>query len=445
MIAGSFLPLPHPQQQLPPSIYPSTSLPAEGAPESGEESLTRRQLLERRLARAEQLSQLYRAELWALLEELRLRHAQFVAQPGLSVWKEGGGGSKRAQQEPAGPAASPQGEGQEGAGAQQQQPSKRQKQAGGGRAAAKAAAAAGGDEDQQQQEEAASPGPLSKDEAEPSGDPGSLLRALWERRQRGEQPPSEDGQPGGEKEDKGKAQQGRRGRQGKAASRKEPPGRRCTRLQEQQEAAQAAAGKAAEAGANSVPQGAGAEAGNQAAAREKQQAAQQPPPPPPPLLPRFEEVEELLLGSAAAALPPPDEAALLAARQRFVQRLALLGRLEQSSLAGTCRELDSLGGLALLCGRRRRFVLRRAAVTLGRCTDSAGMVREGAEGQQVAGLGVGFACQRAPDGTAMVGARLAHYCAGPALPLCSACRPSLLHESPTLPDGQSPCAVAAAG
>jgi hypothetical protein len=108
-------------------------------------------------------------------------------------------------------------------------------------------------------------------------------------------------------------------------------------------------------------------------ALERQQRAQ---PPRPAAIPHFDEVEALVLGGAAAAAgcPPVDQAALLAQRQTFVRQLNLIGRLEQSALGATCRQLDTLGGLAVLCGRRRRFVVRRAAVAIGRCTLSQGKV-----------------------------------------------------------------------
>lgn len=367
-------PAPHPPPTPTPNLYH-----AEGRAEpAGEEPLTRRQLLQRRLARTEQLAGLYHSEMWALLEELRLRHKQFAAQQGCSVWKEAGAGQGPAAVPRASPQAGEEGEEEEAAG---QHARKRQKDGQGPQAAAKAAAAlnsGGGDEGQQQQQHTPSSGSSAgtgegKGPGSP-GEPGCALRALWERRQRGEQPPAEGGQQA-EGEDKQQVQPTRRGRQGKAAARKEPAEKKRTRRQEQQEAAQTAAGKAGGDRAVGAPPSSRQEAEQPAETQGAQQAPQAQLPPPPPLLPRFEEVEELLLNGAAAGLPPPDEAALLAARSRFVRRLSLLGRLEQSSLAGACRELDSVGGLALLCGRRRRFVLRRGAVTLGRSTESVGKVR----------------------------------------------------------------------
>ena len=50
------------------------------------------------------------------------------------------------------------------------------------------------------------------------------------------------------------------------------------------------------------------------------------------------------------------------------------GRLEQGSLGATCRELDRFGALGALCGRRGRYLLRKAAVLLGRGTESQGKV-----------------------------------------------------------------------
>lgn len=43
-------------------------------------------------------------------------------------------------------------------------------------------------------------------------------------------------------------------------------------------------------------------------------------------------------------------------------------------LGALCRELDAHGALAVLCGRARRYLLRRTAVLLGRNTESQGRV-----------------------------------------------------------------------
>lgn len=394
---------------------------------SAEEPLTRRQLLQRRLARTEQLAALYETELWALLEELRLRHQQFTAQPERSVWKQ----QQKQQQgedvemaEAAGAAAEPQ-----------QKPavkqSKKQPQ-----------------QQQQQQPQAAKVEAEEPAEAGPeaAADPGTGLRALWEEQQRrleeerrAQQPQQEAAaqdvkqpqegagqqqqpqQKAGKKGDKaaaaadGKKQQKVSTAASKAAGKppKEGKGDEPKNQQQQKEegkpgkkqqkggdkkAPAAAAGKqAADKGgkpaavlpkeaavaAKEEPKAAG-QGGALAAAAQQQPAAQgkmapQPPAelPAEPLLPqlRFEDVEALVLSEAAASLAPVDEGALVAQRARFVQRLELLGRLEQGALAATCRELDAVGGLAVLCGHRARYVLRRPCVAIGRSSGSQGKVR----------------------------------------------------------------------
>ncbi|PSC69736.1 UDP-galactose transporter 2 [Micractinium conductrix] len=313
----------------------------------GEPVLSRRQLLERRLARSRQLSQLYESELWGLLEELRLRHAQFAALPGLSLWKEGGTSGAGGEAVAKGEAAEAE-EGEERA----PRPTKRQKQklakqARQGKQPAKAAtaaapAAAEADKEQSKEES-------GEQQQAADGAPGALLRALWERQQQTAQPPAEQQQ-----------QPEKQGKQaGKAAAAKGKPGKQAKGSPKEQQQPAGKAHRKSSAVAAEPAAGGPAEAA---------------PPQPPPPLPRFEDVEQLLLSGDAAGLPPVNEAALVVARASFVRRLGLLGRLEQSALAATCRELDSLGGLALLCGRRRRYVLRRGVIALGRCTDSQGKV-----------------------------------------------------------------------
>ncbi len=47
----------------------------------------------------------------------------------------------------------------------------------------------------------------------------------------------------------------------------------------------------------------------------------------------------------------------------------------QAASASTARQLDRAGALAMLAGRRVRFLIKRSAVTLGRPTTLHGMVR----------------------------------------------------------------------
>lgn len=47
----------------------------------------------------------------------------------------------------------------------------------------------------------------------------------------------------------------------------------------------------------------------------------------------------------------------------------------QAGAAAAAREMDAAGALAVLCGRRVRFLIRRTCVSIGRSTDSHGPVR----------------------------------------------------------------------
>ena len=262
-----------------PALHPALPTPAVDVPEAGDaEPLSRRQLVERRLARAGQLAALYEAELWGLLEELRLRHAQFVAE-GRSLHKQASQQQQQQQQRQ-----------------QQQQQQQGQERAGGRGGGAEPPAKQARRQAQQGSGEAAGAG-------EAFEGPGAGLRALW---------------------------------------------------QQQQQQAAGGALQAAE--------------GPQQHGQHQQGGA-------PPAQPRFEDLEALLLSGGAAGLPPVDEAALVEHRSRFVRHLELLGRLEQGALAATCRELDGLGGLAVLCGRAQRYVLRRPCASLGRASGSRGKVR----------------------------------------------------------------------
>lgn len=389
------LTLPHP-----PCFFHAEELPAA----ADEEPLSLRQLLERRLAHTDQLAALYEGELWALAEELRLRHTQFAAQRGeQTVWKSGEAGT------PAGSEAQQQqqqmDEDTEMADADDQPAAQRQ----------------------QQQKDSATK-PLAGEE---SVAPGAALRALWQERQwlqqgAGDAAHQDEQQQGIEQDVKqpqqgaGKQQAGGKpeGKAGKKGAKAAAAGDKAAAKRSGQAAGKEGGGKAAKAegkqeavqdkqqagaeGASKQPakQTAGAKqasgkdvpasdsAGQQPAAAgqpgqegaaaggtpaEPAAPAVQLPPLPP--QPRFEDIEALVLSGAAAGLPPVDEAALVEARARFVRRLDLLGRLEQSALSAAARQLDALGGLALLCGRRCRYILRRSAVAIGRSSGSQGKVR----------------------------------------------------------------------
>jgi hypothetical protein len=84
--------------------------------------------------------------------------------------------------------------------------------------------------------------------------------------------------------------------------------------------------------------------------------------------PPFEALEDFVL-----SLPPPTpeqagalRASLVERRRAFASRLGRLGRLEAASAAAAGRELDRHLALAAFCGRRARFLVRRAAFSLGR-------------------------------------------------------------------------------
>jgi microspherule protein 1 len=88
----------------------------------------------------------------------------------------------------------------------------------------------------------------------------------------------------------------------------------------------------------------------------------------PPPATGFEELEALV---AALPLPDPADAEALRAgvvrrREDFLRQLAAVGRLEAGAQATTSRELDAMGAVAALCGRRYRYALRRTAVVVGR-------------------------------------------------------------------------------
>ena len=397
-------------------LHPPCCVHAEELPAAaGEEPLSRRQLLERRLAHTDQLAALYEGELWALAEELRLRHTQFVAQRGeQAVWKGGEGGT------PAGSEA------------QQQQRTYEDTEM----ADADDQPAA---QQQQQAESAAKPSA-----GEESAAPGAALRALWQERQQVQQgagdAAQQDEQEQGSEQDVKQPQQGAglqqaggkpEGKAGKKGAKAAAAGDKAAAKRGGQAAGKEGSGKAAKAvGKQEAAQdkqqadaeGASKQTAKQTAAKQasvkdapiSDSAGQQPAAagqpgqegaaaagapaepaapavqlPPLPPQPRFEDIEALVLSGAAAGLPPVDEAALVEARARFVRRLDLLGRLEQSALSAAARQLDVLGGLALLCGRRCRYILRRSAVAIGRSSGSQGKVRgvPGRAGRWALGIG----------------------------------------------------------
>ncbi|KAK9826514.1 hypothetical protein WJX81_008639 [Elliptochloris bilobata] len=88
--------------------------------------------------------------------------------------------------------------------------------------------------------------------------------------------------------------------------------------------------------------------------------------------PSFSETEEAVLACGVAATAPPNT--LAAWRLGMRARMGRLARLEQAAVAAAARDMDAAGALAVLCGRRVRFLLRRTCVSIGRSTDSHGPV-----------------------------------------------------------------------
>ena len=233
------------------------------APPPATEPLSRQQVLQRRLGAVEDLAGLYESEIWALLEELSIRHQQFLQQPG---------GHSVLQAPAVGEAP-----------------------------AAAGAAEAGGEAHQaQRQRQHAQQKALG-------------VRERWQQQLASQQ------------------QQEQRQQQQHSGSSKPPP-------------ATGAAG-AAQEGAAARPQAQTAAAGAGAAlppALLAPEAAS---------LPTFEAVERMLLQlnspplAAATAVETPSrlEQQLQLRKAEFVQRLQLVGRLEQASLAGLCRWASGAG------------------------------------------------------------------------------------------------------
>eukprot|EP00887_Chlorella_sp_A99_P001053 scaffold14.g1053.t1 len=267
-------------------------------PQPSGETLSRRQVLERRLAAVDRLAGLYEKELWGLFEELRLRAAQFAAQPGVSLLAGLPGG--------------------------------------------------------QQQQQGQAPG---EQEGQRAAADAPSVRELWQRRQAAKQTEQQQQKQQGEaveQEQQGQAAaQGQEGQQGKAS---------------------AAAGGKQQGAAGAAPPAVAALAVAAPAALTPEAAR----------LPTFEEVEAALLeaGPPGGMAPPPPTAEQQLQQQKadFLRHLSLVGLLEQGSLASLCRhvrraaELDSHGALAALVGRANRYLLRKAAVVLGRGTESKGAV-----------------------------------------------------------------------
>lgn len=69
------------------------------APIAAEGQMPRASVLRRRLECVERLAGLYEQQLWALLDELRLRHAQFLRQPGMSLLAMESPSAERQQQQ----------------------------------------------------------------------------------------------------------------------------------------------------------------------------------------------------------------------------------------------------------------------------------------------------------------------------------------------------------
>ncbi|KAK9908228.1 hypothetical protein WJX75_004568 [Coccomyxa subellipsoidea] len=87
--------------------------------------------------------------------------------------------------------------------------------------------------------------------------------------------------------------------------------------------------------------------------------------------PTFSEAEDFVLAGDGAAV---DAEAFGLLRRETRARLSRIARLEQAASASTARQLDRAGALAMLTGRRVRFLIKRSAFTIGRPTSSHGAV-----------------------------------------------------------------------
>ena len=93
--------------------------------------------------------------------------------------------------------------------------------------------------------------------------------------------------------------------------------------------------------------------------------------PPALALPAFDRVEAAILDDAPGLPAPRDDEALCAQRARAAAGVREVAELEVSAQGALARQLTSLGGLAVVAGRKVRYVITKPEVSLGRSTSSS--------------------------------------------------------------------------
>lgn len=92
---------------------------------------------------------------------------------------------------------------------------------------------------------------------------------------------------------------------------------------------------------------------------------------PPAPLPAFESVEAAILDGAPGLPPPSAEEALRSRRARAADALQEVADLEVSAQGALARQLTALGGLAVIAGRKVRYIVTKPEISLGRSTSSS--------------------------------------------------------------------------
>lgn len=92
---------------------------------------------------------------------------------------------------------------------------------------------------------------------------------------------------------------------------------------------------------------------------------------PSPALPAFDRVEAAILDGAPGLPAPRDDKVLCAQRARAAAAVGEVAELEVSAQGALARQLTSLGGLAVVAGRKVRYVITKPEVSLGRSTSSS--------------------------------------------------------------------------
>ena len=100
-------------------------------------------------------------------------------------------------------------------------------------------------------------------------------------------------------------------------------------------------------------------------------AAAVPRPGPPAPLPAFESVEAAILDGVPGLPPPSTEETLRSRRARAADALQEVADLEVSAQGALARQLTALGGLAVIAGRKVRYIVTKPEISLGRSTSSS--------------------------------------------------------------------------